>query len=141
MESSGFTVDPAPDDRPWPGGKCTVCRNGILFPIAETEEGWYLACFNCETRGTVHKTEPWVATVAHGEGSPTAPGGFTVTHQQAHLQAAGGDPDRADLLARQAARPITEGERADFEAKLAELQAQLDEKSGGGKTTPKRAGS
>lgn len=76
MEGSAASVAPA---KPAAGGHCPVCNNGILFLIAETADGEYLACFNCDTRGTVHKTEEWVPSVDAALGTP---GGFTLTHEQ-----------------------------------------------------------
>lgn len=125
MEASAFTFGEAPDDRPWPGKHCTVCRNGILYPLAETDEGFYLGCFNCDTRGTVHKTEPWVASVPAGENVVTTPAGFTVSHEQARVQDAGGDPEAAAAASRRGRVQLGDDVRADYEQRIANLQQQL----------------
>lgn len=65
--------------KPAEGGHCPVCNNGILFLIAETDAGEYLACFNCETRGTVSRDDEWVPSVDSEVATPT---GFQVTHDQ-----------------------------------------------------------
>lgn len=73
VEQTGGVVKPAE------GGHCPVCNNGILYLIAETDAGVYLACFNCETRGTVSNADEWVPSVDPTVDTPT---GFQVTHDQ-----------------------------------------------------------
>lgn len=75
----GSVANPAGVVKPADGGRCPVCNNGILFLIAETADGEYLRCFNCDTSGTVHKTEEWAPSVDPTQSSPT---GFQLTHDQ-----------------------------------------------------------
>lgn len=65
--------------KPAEGGHCPVCNNGLLFKIAENADGIYLACFNCDTRGTVSNADEWVASVDPTQQTPV---GFQVTHDQ-----------------------------------------------------------
>lgn len=96
---------PVATDKPAHGSHCPVCNNGILFKIAETADGEYLACFNCETRGTVHKTDEWVPSV---DPTTNTPSGFTVTHDQLAAKQAL-DVEQASARARIAtAAPATE---------------------------------
>lgn len=76
MEGSAAPVPPA---KPAEGAHCPRCNNGILFKIGENADGVYLRCFNCDTSGTVHKTEEWVPSIDGALGSPT---GFQLTHDQ-----------------------------------------------------------
>lgn len=96
-------ADTAAVAKPAHGGHCPICNTGILFLIAETDEGEYLACFNCDTRGTVHKTEEWVPSVDPTTQSPT---GFTVAHDQlAAKREAGIDIEQAAARSRAAGSP------------------------------------
>lgn len=111
-------------DRPAGGGKCPRCRNGVLILIAETETGDYLACFNCDTRGTVPREGEWQRAVDPATTSPT---GFQVTHEQAAAQDAGSDPEQAAARAHTAARADElQGTVAAQDERIAALTAQLD---------------
>lgn len=66
-------------DRPETGDHCPRCGDGILHLIADREDGYELQCFNCDTRGSIHKSEPFIAAVDPDNASPT---GFTLTHAQ-----------------------------------------------------------
>lgn len=65
--------------RPDVGEHCPRCGDGILHLIADRPDAYELECFNCDTRGSISKTEAFIASVDPDNASPT---GFTLTHAQ-----------------------------------------------------------
>lgn len=76
-------VAPVEGKRPEAGDHCPRCGDGILHLIADRKDGYELQCWNCDTRGSIHKSDPFIASVDPDDASPT---GFTLTHAQRAAQ-------------------------------------------------------
>lgn len=127
MSAGAPTASAQGRERPAGGGSCPVCGNGILFEIARTEAGSYLACFNCDTRGTVPTSGDWQPSVDAAVATPT---GFQVTTEQLAAQRAVSDPEQAAARAHAAGAAesaATAADVAERDARIDELQRQLDE--------------
>lgn len=120
-------AEPGGAVKPAEGGHCPVCNNGILFKIGENDEGVYLACFNCETRGTVANDVEWIPSIDPNVQTPV---GFQVTHDQLEAKRAL-DIEQAVARRRAADRaPAAAPAQPDTSHETHDVQPPADEQGG-----------